>query len=144
MKPPVMFRLFVYGSFLASEPESGVLAQAKALGPTSTEAGYTLHELGATAGLVEGGEGVVVGELYEVDFQLLSACDKKSDHPSLFHRATVKLTDGSEAHAYLLHADQVRGRRRVRGGDWVRRFEVERPSARDVGGPFARWARTRW
>jgi len=139
-----MFRLFVYGSFLTSESESAVLAEAKSVGPMRTDAGYTLHELGAMAGMVEGGEGVIVGELYEVDFPLLSVCDKKSDHPSRFHRGMVKLADGSEAHAYLLHPDQVRGRRRVRGGDWVRRFEVERPSARDVGGPLARWARNRW
>lgn len=141
---PVVFRLFVYGSFLSGEPDHGSLAESKPMGPASTQRGYSLHELGATAGLVEGGDGAVVGELYEVSYDVLNACDKKSDHPTLFHRGTVKLEDGSEAHAYLLHADQVRGRRRVRGGDWVRRFEVRKPSERDVGGPLARWSRNRW
>lgn len=122
MATTTRFRLFAYGNFREGEADHQLLAGAEKLGQVSTKTGYTLIELGPLAGMIEGGLGAVVGELYSVDYPTLSACDKKRDHPRLFRRTTVVLADGSDAHAYLLDPDQVRGRRRVRGGDWRRRF----------------------
>ncbi len=123
------FKLFVYGSFLEGEPDHGLIAGAERIGAVVTRTGYTLVELnGPLAGMIEGGDGAVVGELYSVDYATLAACDAKRDHPRLFRRGNVVLEDGSQAHAYFLDADQVRGRRRVRSGDWRRRFEPARRS----------------
>jgi gamma-glutamylcyclotransferase (GGCT)/AIG2-like uncharacterized protein YtfP len=133
------FRLFVYGTLRQGEVDHELLASAERLGEQSTKSGYTLVELGPLAGMIEGGAGAVIGELYSVDYATLSACDKKRDHPRLFRRQSVMLADGSEAHAYLLDFDQVRGRRRIRSGDWRKRFEAKPPEP----GPFVRWARSR-
>jgi hypothetical protein len=54
----------------------------------------------------------------------------------------IELADGRHAQAYVLDRDQVRGRRRIRSGDWRARFRVERgPGARDA--QFVEWPRKR-
>ncbi|HZO15926.1 MAG TPA: gamma-glutamylcyclotransferase family protein [Polyangiaceae bacterium] len=133
------FRLFVYGTLLEGEPDHATLEGATRIGELRTSDGYAIVEMGALAGLVEG-NGSVLGELYEVSYDLLAACDRLRDHPRRYHRKTVRLEDGSEAEAYFVHPDQARGLRRVRDGDWRGRFRARRaPEA----GPFVRWARAR-
>jgi gamma-glutamylcyclotransferase (GGCT)/AIG2-like uncharacterized protein YtfP len=139
MTAPVRFRLFVYGTFLPGERDHETLAGAERIGEVRTRDGYTLVEVGPLAGLIEGGRGSVAGELWSLEYATLSACDVKRDIPRLYRRKEVVLEDGSTAHAYLLDIEQVRGKRRIRGGDWRRRFEAERPEP----GPLVRWARAR-
>jgi gamma-glutamylcyclotransferase (GGCT)/AIG2-like uncharacterized protein YtfP len=141
---PHRFRLFVYGTLLEGEPDHGLLGGSRSLGPVATAAGYRLVELGPLAGMLEGGDELVHGELYEVVYDTLAACDKLRDHPRLFHRKTVKLADGSAAESYLMHPDQVRGRRRVRGGDWRSRFGARRAGELSEPGPFVSWTRARF
>ncbi|MCA9598999.1 MAG: gamma-glutamylcyclotransferase [Myxococcales bacterium] len=129
------FRLFVYGTYLRGQPNHELLTDAKSLGPAKTQPKYTLVELNTLAGLLEGGNTEVFGELYELSYETLSRCDKHSDHPARFHRGTVELADGSEAEAYLVFADQARARRRLRHGDWRRRFAPARER------PKSAWAR---
>ena len=138
--PPVRFRLFVYATLLEGEPEHDWLETAISLGPVRTASGYALVELGALGGLIETGDGSVVGELYEVVYDTLAHCDTKRDHPNLFHRKDVRLADDSVAHCYFLHLNQTRGRRRVRDGDWRQRFA---PRKRPEAGPFVTWAKGR-
>lgn len=137
------FRLFVYGTLLAGEPDHPLLDGATPLGAARTQAGYKLVEVRASAGLIEGGDTAVVGELYELDAPTLARCDLKREHPVLYQRRRVELDDGSEALAYFLSPDQVRGCRRVRDGDWRGRF-VAKPSADSARGPFTRWTRSRY
>ncbi|MBX3126948.1 MAG: gamma-glutamylcyclotransferase [Polyangiaceae bacterium] len=134
----VSFRLFVYGTFLSGEREHDVIAQATPHGTVKTAPGYTLVEVRALAGLLQGGDSAVTGELWEVSYAVLSACDKRRDHPALYVRQDVRLADGSVAHAYFLRREQARGLRRIRGGDWRQRFAVERPA----DGAWARWAKS--
>jgi gamma-glutamylcyclotransferase (GGCT)/AIG2-like uncharacterized protein YtfP len=136
----VTFRLFVYGTFLPEESDHEVIAGGAHVGPARTAQGFTLVELNALAGMIEGGEGHVSGELYEVEYDTLAACDKKRDHPNLYHRAEIDLEDGSRAHTYVMHANQVRGKRRVKDGDWRERFKGERPTA----GAFVNWSKSRY
>ncbi len=136
----VTFLLFAYGNFLPGEVDHEVIAAQQHLGPARTAAGFTLVELNAFAGMLEGGDGQVVGELYAIDHSCLRACDDRRGHPSRYHRREIALDDGRLAHAYLLHPEQARARRRVKHGDWRRRFERERPEA----GPFVRWAKSRY
>ena len=139
MAMAVTFLLFAYGNFLPDEVDHDLLTAAKPLGPAQSAAGYTLVELNAFAGMLEGGAGHVVGQLYEIDHDCLVACDKRRDHPSRYHRKEIALSDGRRAHAYLLHPEQATGRRRVRNGDWKKRFQSERPDP----GAFVTWAKSR-
>jgi gamma-glutamylcyclotransferase (GGCT)/AIG2-like uncharacterized protein YtfP len=139
----VLFRLFVCATFMKGEPDHALLERAESLGPATTKVGYSLVEVGTLGGMIEGGLGAVVGELYSVDYETLAACDKKRDHPRLFRRGIVMLADGNEAHAYLLDMEQVRGRRRIRGGDWRRRFAPRAQGELAPAGAFVRWARGR-
>ncbi len=136
----VTFRLFVYGTFLPGETDHDVIAGANNTGPAETAKGFTLVEINALAGMIEGGDGAVVGEVFEVEYETLAACDRKRDHPHLYHRAEIEMADGRHAHTFLMHTNQVRGKRRVKDGDWRSRFKGERPTA----GPFANWAKSRY
>lgn len=136
----VTFLLFAYGNFLPGEADHELIADQQHVGTARTADGFTLFELNAFAGMVAGGEGHVVGELYEIDHACLTACDKRRGHPSRYHRQEIALEDGRRAHAYLLHPEQARARRRIKHGDWRKRFERERPEA----GPFVRWAKGRY
>lgn len=140
---PRRYRLFVYGTLLPEEADHELLARAEALGPAQTKPIYKLVELGASAGLIEGGDTTVVGELYEVDVTTLAACDVKREHPVLYLRMAVELSDGSVAQSYFLRAEQTRGRRRIRGGDWRQRFAPQRPAGAEAG-PFVRWSKSRY
>jgi gamma-glutamylcyclotransferase (GGCT)/AIG2-like uncharacterized protein YtfP len=143
MSERVSHRLFVYGTFMAGEREHEVLAGAELIGPATTAPGYRLVELETLAALVDSTiDGSVVGELYAVDAATLARCDVVRENGRLYHRKTVRLSDGTEANAYFVEALQVRGRRRVRGGDWRRRFSA--PEEPREAGPFVRWSRARW
>lgn len=136
----VTFRLFVYGTFLPGEREHDLIAKSVSRGPAKTAKGYTLVETRALAGLLEGGEGDVVGELWEVTYEVLRACDKRRDHPVLYERKDVKLSDGTVAHAYVLRQEQAKGLRRIKHGDWKHRFSVTRPEP----GALVQWAKSRY
>jgi gamma-glutamylcyclotransferase (GGCT)/AIG2-like uncharacterized protein YtfP len=120
------FRLFVYGTFLSGQPGHDALESAELIGEAVTAGKYTLVELGVYAGLLDTGRTAVHGELYEVDFKILSACDVRCDHPARFHRGRVVLSDDSAAHTYFVHVDQARGLRRLSHGDWKSRFAPRR------------------
>jgi gamma-glutamylcyclotransferase (GGCT)/AIG2-like uncharacterized protein YtfP len=136
------FRLFVYGTFLPGEPDHGFLDGAELIGPATTKPNYKLIELTGAAGLLDRGDTAVVGEVYELDVKTLAACDVKREHPVLFERRVVELSDGTVAHAYFVSHDQSRGRRRLRGGDWRNRFTSTRPGEHRAG-PFVTWSRSR-
>lgn len=140
---PVTFRLFVCATFMSGEREHATLmpkaSPARRIGAARTAVGYSLVETRALGGLLGSGEGDVVGELYEVSYEVLRACDKLRDHPSRFERRDVKLEDGTIAHAYFFREDQARGLRRIKGGDWKQRFAVAKPA----GGALVQWAKGR-
>jgi gamma-glutamylcyclotransferase (GGCT)/AIG2-like uncharacterized protein YtfP len=99
--------IFVYGTLKRGCRNHGVLQSAEFLGTVWTEPGYRMVHCGAYPGLVRaenhepvGGESVC-GELYRVDETLLAALDRFEDAPNEYERVTIKLTDGSEAQAYL-------------------------------------------
>jgi gamma-glutamylcyclotransferase (GGCT)/AIG2-like uncharacterized protein YtfP len=112
---------------LGGERDQHLLARAKLIGPAKTTGRYLLVETASGAGLVEGGDCAVVGELYELDVGTLAACDVHRQHPQLYERRPVELEGAAGAEAYFLRPEQARGRRRLRGGDWRARFA---PAAR--------------
>jgi gamma-glutamylcyclotransferase (GGCT)/AIG2-like uncharacterized protein YtfP len=136
-------RFFVYATMMSDEPHHATLLGAKPIATARTANGYSLVELGTLGALVEGGAGSVAGELYDLDPEAVRSVMRQPDHPGLFQLATVKLADASTAEAFVLHADQVRGKRRVKDGDWKARFGGRKPGELSPAGPFVRWSRTR-
>jgi gamma-glutamylcyclotransferase (GGCT)/AIG2-like uncharacterized protein YtfP len=132
--------LFVYGTELPGEDDHALLEGATLLGPATTEPQFDLVDLGARAALVAGGLTAVMGELYSVPVAILADLDRRAGHPILYRRTPLRLADGRTGDAYMLEADQVRGRRRVRSGDWRARNRRTRTTD---GGSLVRWARTR-
>ncbi len=135
-------RLFVYGTLLEGHPDHELLAGAEPLGAAQTESTYSLIDLGAYAAMVPGGTTSVHGELYLVDLATRAQIDRRRQVPILFVRSVVRLTGGGEAEAYVMSVDQVRGRRRLRHGDWKKRFVSNVP--RPAPSPFVKWARGRF
>jgi gamma-glutamylcyclotransferase (GGCT)/AIG2-like uncharacterized protein YtfP len=136
--------LFVYGTLLTAEESHELIAGARLVREAKTAAKYSLVDLGTYPGAVKGGDVAIVGELWAVDIPTLARIDVHEGHPVLFKRQAVELDDGTEADAYLLDLDQVRGRRRIRGGSWKDRGKKVAPegtSARDA--PFVRWTKSR-
>jgi gamma-glutamylcyclotransferase (GGCT)/AIG2-like uncharacterized protein YtfP len=123
-------RFFVYGTLLEGEKDHALIE-----GPA-----FHLVDLGPWAALVVGGSTSVAGELYLVDQRTLVEIDVIRQVPVLFKRARIRLADGSEAESYVMEPDQVRGLRRLRHGDWRKRF-TGHVSPFDT--PFAQWARGR-
>lgn len=134
-------RLFVYSSLLDGEREHELLEGATLVGQAVTPAEFHLFELGPYGALVEGGKTAVTGEVYEVDLQLRRRLDVHRENGVLFERRSIELSDGSRAEAYLMPAERVRGKRRIKGGSWKQRFGPGPGGLR--AGPFVTWARGR-
>jgi len=58
------------------------------------------------------------GEVYEVGAATLVALDRLEGHRRFYERTVIALDDGTEVYAYLLRAEQVRGRPQIPTGDW--------------------------
>lgn len=140
--PKREFSLFVYGSLLPGERDHELLSAEQHLGSARTPAAYYLIELSGLPALVAGGTLEVSGELYRVSAATLHRIDVRKDHPVLFRRETIQLAAGKSAEAYLMTLDQVRGRRRLKIGDWRQRFQA--PPSSFPKSPWARWARERF
>lgn len=135
------FLLFVYGPMLSGEPDHERVAGARSLGPAVTEATFDLVDLGTEAALVPGGTTAVHGEVYALSPAQLAAVDVHHGHPLRYRRGAIKLADGRVVEAHQLAADQARGRRRIRGGDWKARLAPRAPAPEER--PWSRFARMR-
>ncbi len=135
-------RLFVYGTLLEGQPGHALLAGAELVGGGQTEPAFELIDLGAYAAIVPGGSTAVVGEVYLADLETRARIDRERQVPILFERTRIRLAAGDEVEAYVMSADKVRGRRRLRHGDWRRRFAPTVP--RPAPNPFVAWARGRF
>jgi gamma-glutamylcyclotransferase (GGCT)/AIG2-like uncharacterized protein YtfP len=113
-----MNRTFVYGTLLSGEPNHAQLGGARLLGPARTESRYMLVSLGPYPALLEGGTTSVVGEVYEVDDDLLAALDRFEGRPHLYQRTLVQLVGGESAHGYVLARAAQPRYPVIKGGDW--------------------------
>lgn len=122
--------LFVYGSLLPGEIHAAHLTRGTHLGAAATTPGYRLVELEQYPALIESGDMSIQGELYELTRDDLRRVDELKENGRLFFRQLITLSDGREAHAFLMDEDKLRGRRRLRGNDWRARFA---PASSSVG-----------
>jgi len=115
--------VFVYGSLLRGLHNHPLLAGpgAKFVGRARTRGGFALYDLGAYPGMVEREDledESVVGELYEVNAEVLQMLDRLEGHPAFYQRREIELEGGEVVETYTLHRDRVRGYSRVAEGDW--------------------------
>ncbi|HEV8247592.1 MAG TPA: gamma-glutamylcyclotransferase family protein [Polyangiaceae bacterium] len=135
-------RLFAYGSLLPGERDHDLMAGAELIGPVRTRASYALIDLGVYPALIASGRVSVAGKLYHIDAKRRFAIDVRKECPVLFQRTSVVLEDDSEAEAYVMREEQVRGKRRIANGDWLARFA---PKARaDHSAPIVKFAKGRF
>jgi gamma-glutamylcyclotransferase (GGCT)/AIG2-like uncharacterized protein YtfP len=132
----------VYGTLLPGEREHALLASAEWLRSVATEPRFQLVDLGVYAALIPDGKVAVHGELYAASLETRRAIDIARQVPILFQRVTIRLADGTDAEAYVMAADPVRGKRRLGHGDWRKRFAPAVPHR--AGGPLVAWAKARF
>ena len=135
---PAEYLLFVYGIMMSGEPEHARLSGARALGPAATEPTFDLVDLGVEPALVPGGTTRVIGELYALSPAQLAPIDVHHGHPLRYRRSAIRLEDGRVVEAHQLAADQARGRRRLRGGDWRSRLAPRGAAEERAWSRFAR------
>ena len=135
-------RLFIYGTLLPGERDHALLTGAELLGPALTEPLFQLVELNVYAVLIPDGKVAVHGELYAVDLETRRRIDVARQVPVLFQRTGLRLADGNDVETYVMHPDQVRGKRRLSHGDWRKRFSPA--IGRNAVGPVVKWARSRF
>jgi gamma-glutamylcyclotransferase (GGCT)/AIG2-like uncharacterized protein YtfP len=114
----VKHRLFVYGSLKRGFVHHAELAGARLEGEVCTASGYRLVLKGRYPALAEGGTATVCGELYLVNPELLERLDVFEGCPKLYQRGRVRLSDGSEALAYVIASDLAETFPEIPGGTW--------------------------
>jgi gamma-glutamylaminecyclotransferase len=119
--------LFVYGTLMRGGRFAHHMTGARFMGPGRTRPEWNLYSLGLFPAIVPGGATAVVGEVYEVDREILVRLDEVEGHPEFFRRTPIVLAEGHEAEAYVLPSPPA-GAVRIESGDW-RRARGEAPPA---------------
>lgn len=109
-------KLFVYGTLMAGESNHWWLKDAEFLGSDQLE-NARLFNLGAYPMLLKG-DGIVVGELYQVSLFSLQLLDRLEGHPDYFQRDWVSLKSGSSALVYQGKAAIAQGYPLISSGLW--------------------------
>lgn len=91
--------LFVYGTLRKGQANHGRLKKSKYLGQVETAAKYELIVFDDSPGLIEPGTNSVVGELYEVNSEVLKEIDG-FEQP--FERRPIELENGKMVYAYFM------------------------------------------
>ncbi|NBO92570.1 MAG: gamma-glutamylcyclotransferase [Planctomycetia bacterium] len=109
------FLLFVYGTLKRDGVRHPALLGATFVGLATTRPCYSLFDLGSYPGMKRG-DGVVHGELYEVDQRSIPHLDAVEGAPNLFRLEEIEIT-GGPAWAYLF-VPEVDDRLRILNGIW--------------------------
>lgn len=121
-----LVELFDYGSLLRGERDHDLLQGAEFLGEARTKPIYTLVDLGPYPAIFVGGNVSVVGELYRIDKKRRFAIDVRKECPVMFQRIKLELESGQIVEGYAMREEQLRGRRRIKGGSFRDRFRPSR------------------
>lgn len=126
--------LFVYGTLRPPRldtPAADVrfypqIAQGIQRHVPATLTGAALYDMGPYPALVSG-DGVVVGDLLQIDAATLAMADRIEGHPLFYRRGQVTVQTGEgEATAWVYWAPPglTTGKPRIANGDWLRRHEA--------------------
>jgi gamma-glutamylcyclotransferase (GGCT)/AIG2-like uncharacterized protein YtfP len=126
--------LFVYGTLRPPRPDTPAddvryypqIAAAIRHHTPATLTGATLYDMGPYPALVPG-EGVVRGDLLQLDAATLAVADRIEGHPAYYRRGavTVQTADGEmTAWVYWAPPGLTTGKPRITNGDWLRRHEA--------------------
>jgi len=110
-------RVMVYGTLRRHGSNHGSLRGARFLGQVLTESVFTLLDVGAWPGVVEGGDTAIVTEVYRVTPVILRRLDWLEDYP-LRYRRIVLATPWGGAWLYV-YRPPFRGHKRIVSGDWM-------------------------
>lgn len=117
----VFARVFVYGTLLRGEGNHRLLMGAQFVAQARTQSEFTFHDLGGCPGMIRGTDcehQTVLGELYDVDEEILAALDRLEGHPR-FYRRTEILIDRAPVQTYLLPRDRFGHLPRIPSGSWL-------------------------
>ena len=109
-------RVFVYGTLMKGEHHHEVLKEASFVGLGETEASFDLVQIDYYPALLSQGSTRVIGEVYEVDDAMLAKLDELEEVPDYYVRELVRLSDGSEAHVYVMPRDRATGAEPIPSG----------------------------
>jgi gamma-glutamylaminecyclotransferase len=125
--------IFVYGTLMSGFGNhrilkgeglyGAVMEPAELLGAYTTLPKYTMIDLGAFPGIVEGGETAIFGEIYCVRLQaMLDRLDRLEGHPNFYCRKPIEigfqLGARLSVEAYFLPQSELRRATIVRSGNW--------------------------
>jgi len=113
-----MNKLFVYGTLKKQHSRNNILGAASFIKEIKSLPSYTMIDLGAFPGILDSGNNVIFGELYEVDDSILEMCDLIEGHPNFYKRKLVKLKIGMKAEAYFLPKSQYNTYPVIESGLW--------------------------
>ena len=113
-----MNKLFVYGTLKKQHSRNNILGAASFIKEIKSLPCYTMIDLGAFPGILDSGNNVIYGELYEVDDSILEMCDLIEGHPNFYKRKIVKLDKGMKAEAYFLPKSQYNTYPVIESGLW--------------------------
>jgi len=108
--------VFVYGTLKRGHGNHHWLLGAPFQGAAML-AGVVLHDLGPFPMAVPG-DGLVRGEVYEVDGAGLARLDQLEGYPRLYERRQMTLADGRMVWVYLGRPHQVRNVPLIANGLW--------------------------
>lgn len=117
-----MHNIFVYGTLKKHFRAHSLLENHNAIfiKKAETKSNYQLYRINWFPGMVVGdvvGVGVK-GEVYSVSDDCLDALDRYEGSPNLFRRATIELSDGTTALAYIFNQSFL-GKELIKSGEWT-------------------------
>jgi len=110
--------IFVYGTLLSGEPNHHLIAESVAWGAARTAPHYELVDLGPYPAMTSPGATEIVGEVYLVSEATLGVLDVFEEHPTLYRRSRIVLSDGREVFGYLMDRGKVASATVIIAGDW--------------------------
>jgi gamma-glutamylcyclotransferase (GGCT)/AIG2-like uncharacterized protein YtfP len=111
--------VFVYGTLKRGHGNHRVIADGSFLGEDRIPA--VMHDLGAFPAVRLDAAATVYGEVFSVDPQTLARLDRLEGHPTFYQRTRVRMSSGRRAWVYVMEADKLAQRTRIRSGRWEQR-----------------------
>jgi gamma-glutamylcyclotransferase (GGCT)/AIG2-like uncharacterized protein YtfP len=105
-----MNKVFVYGTLRYRGSRSiTTLGDTYYVGGAITKPDWQLWDLGQFPALVPGGQDIIVGEVWEVDDELMRVLDQIEGYPTLYRRQLIETDRGTVWAYYMPDPEQYGG-----------------------------------